>query len=328
MNSLLKLDWKSLPQGMYFLENVLGKDNKFWKYLVTVVVAWLTASLIGAFPLMIVVLVQIFKTGSDFSPEMLQNLDFTSIGISQNLFLVLMLIPFAVGLFVTVLLIKALHKRSFSETVNGTKKVRWNRILTGFCIWLLLMFVYLVIYYIVNPENFVVQFNIQTFIPLVFIAFIFIPLQITFEELLFRGYLAQGIGAWTKNRWLVVLIPSVLFGLMHSANPEVSTFGFWETMPQYILFGLIFGFASVFDDGIELAIGVHAANNIFSCLFVTFDVASLKTPAILHQQTVNPQIETIVLLVVGLISLFIFAKKYKWKFSVMNKKIEPDTDLE
>jgi len=112
---------------------------------------------------------------------------------------------------------------------------------------------------------------------------------------------------------------------MHFANTEVSTYGFLEAMPQYILFGLIFGFASVLDDGIELGLGMHAANNIFSCLFVTFDASSIKTPAILNQQVIHIQIETIVLFVVGLISLFIFAKKYKWKFSVMNKKIELNT---
>jgi len=179
---------------MNFLENVLGKGNKFWKYLITVVVAFLAANIIGAVPLMIVVFVQIFKTRGEFSPEMFQNLDFTSIGISENLFLLLMLIPFIVGLLVAVLLIKSLHKRSFSETINGTKKVRWNHILMGFCVWFLLMALYLVTYYIINPENFVVQFNIQTFIPLFFIA-LFIPLQTTFEEFLFRGYLAQGIGA-------------------------------------------------------------------------------------------------------------------------------------
>jgi len=311
---------------MYFLENVLGKDNKFWKYLVTFVVAFVAANIIGALPLIIVVFVQIMKTGGEFSPEMFKNLDLTGIGISENLFLLLLLIPFTIGLFVAVLLIKFLHKRSFSETVNGRKKVRWNRMMMGFCVWFLLMVLYLAGYFIINPENFAVQFNIQTFIPLFFIALVFIPLQITFEELLFRGYLAQGIGAWTKNRWLVVLIPSVLFGLMHFANKEVSTYGFWEAMPQYILFGLIFGFASVFDDGIELAIGIHAANNIFSCLFVTFDGSSLKTPAILNQQVVNIQVETIALFVVGLISMFIFAKKYKWNLSVMNKKIVPNTD--
>ena len=306
---------------MHFLENILGKNNVYWKYIITIISTFLAANIIGAIPLVIVVFVQSFKTGNELSSEMWQSLDFSAIGISENLSLLLMMIPFIVGLVTAILLIKHLHQRSFSETVNGTKKVRWNRVFMGFCVWFTLMLLYLAIHYIVEPENFTIQFNIRTFIPLIFITFIFIPLQTMFEELLFRGYLAQGIGAWTKNRWLVVFIPAILFGLMHILNTEVSTYGFWEAMPQYILFGLIFGFFSVLDDGIELAMGMHAANNIFACVFITFDASSLKTPALFYQQTVNIHIETAVLLALGLLAMFFFAKRYKWDFSILNKKI-------
>ena len=307
---------------MNFLENILGKDNAIWKYIVTVVVAFLAANFIGVIPLFVVVFVQIFRYGYEMDLDKIQSMDFSGFGVSENLMLFLMLFPFLIGLITMVLLVKKLHKRSFSETVNGTKKIRWNRIFMGFVVWFLLMLIYLGIYYIVDSENFALQFNLQTFLPLFFISLIFIPLQTTFEEFLFRAYLSQGLGAWTRNRWMVVFITAILFGLMHFANPEVSTYGFWAAMPQYILFGLIFGFFAVLDDGIELAMGMHAANNIFASLFVTFEASVLQTPAILKQQTVNTQIETISLLIIGLLSLFFFAKIYKWNFSIMNKKIE------
>jgi membrane protease YdiL (CAAX protease family) len=310
---------------MHFLENILGKDNAVWKYIITIVGAFLVAMTVGAIPFVVVLFVQIFETGGDLSPEMVQSLDFTSVGISENLSLFLMLIPFVVGLFVAILFVRYLHQRSFSETVNGTNKIRWKRIFIGFGVWFALMLLYLAVSYIIDPNNFVFQFNLQAFIPLFFIALFLIPLQTTFEEFLFRGYLAQGIGVWTKNRWLVVVIPAILFGLLHFSNTEVSTYGFWETMPQYILFGLIFGFFAVLDDGIELAIGIHAANNIFLSLFVTAEASSLKTPAIFYQQTMNVEIETISLLVMGLLAMFLFAKIYKWNFSVMNRKIERNT---
>ena len=66
----------------------------------------------------------------------------------------------------------------------------------------------------------------------------------------------QGIGAWTKSRWFTLILTSVMFGLMHSFNPEIKAYGFWLTMPQYILFGLLFGIITVLDDGIELALPV------------------------------------------------------------------------
>ncbi len=309
---------------MHFLESVIGKDNSFWKYVITFIVAFLAASFIGGIPLMIAVFIYSAKSGNMLTTEMASSLDFSAIGMPENLSLFLALISFTVGLLAAWLIVKALHQRSFSETINGTKKIRWSRAFMGLGVWFLLMLVYLIISYVINPENFIVQFDIKTFIPLLFISLIFIPLQTTFEEFLFRGYLAQGIGAWTRNRWLVVLIPAILFGLMHTANTEVSTYGFWAAMPQYILFGLIFGLIAVLDDGIELAMGMHAANNIFACLFVTFDASSLKTPAIFNQQTMNIGMETIVLAIAGILALLFFAIKYKWNFSIMNKKIEKE----
>jgi membrane protease YdiL (CAAX protease family) len=308
---------------MYFLESVLGKDNSFWKYLFIVIGTLLVTNTIGVIPLLIVVVVYTMGNGNVISMEEIQAMDFSSIGISDNLFLFLMLIPFAIGLLTIYLLIKYLHRRRFSETVNGTKKIRWNRIFTGFGVWLLLMFIYLALYYMIAPDNFTLQFDMDTFIPLLFITIIFIPLQTTFEEFLFRGYLAQGIAAWTKSRWLVVLITAILFGLMHMMNPEVSAYGVWATLPQYIIFGLLFGLASVWDDGIELAMGMHAANNIFACLFVTFEASALKTSAIFKQQSVDIQMETIILVIAGLLALLFFAKKYKWHLSVINKRTRP-----
>jgi membrane protease YdiL (CAAX protease family) len=312
---------------MYFLESVLGKDNSFWKYLAIFILSFLAVNTIGCIPLIIVLVIYVGKNGSMINMEEIQAMDFSSTGIPENLFLFLMLIPFVAGLFTLYLLIKFLHNRTFSETVNGRKKIRWNRIFTGFAVWFLIMFAFLSVSYIVDPNNFTFQFNITTFIPLFFISIILIPLQTTFEELLFRGYLAQGVGAWTKNRWLAVVIPAILFGLMHIMNPEVSAYGLLQAMPQYIIFGLIFGFAAVWDDGIELPMGIHAANNIFACLFVTSEHSALQTPAIFTQHSINMSLETIALIVAGTIALLFFARKYKWNLSLINKKIKPIPEL-
>jgi membrane protease YdiL (CAAX protease family) len=47
----------------------------------------------------------------------------------------------------------------------------------------------------------------------------------------------QGFAAMVKNRWFPLIMTSILFGLMHSFNPEVKEFGFFTMMPQYIAFG-------------------------------------------------------------------------------------------
>lgn len=85
------------------------------------------------------------------------------------------------------------------------------------------------------------------------------------------------------------MIPAVIFALIHSFNPKVKEFGFWTSMPGYLTFGLVFGIASVLDDGIEVAIGAHSINNVLSSIFVTSKSSVLQTPALLLQKEVEPQ---------------------------------------
>jgi membrane protease YdiL (CAAX protease family) len=309
---------------MHYLENILGKDNSFWRYLLVIIITFIAMQLIGGIFIMIVVVVYLLSSkGSNFAPEMFANVkNLYDLGLPENLVLMLMLFPFVVGLLTAWMLIRGMHKRTFSETVNGREYIRWNRVFTGFGVWFLLMFVFLAISYIINPGNFVLQFDSGKFIPLLIISLILIPLQTTFEEYIFRGYIAQGIGAWTRNRWLVVCIPALLFGLMHYANTEVAEHGFWGAMPPYIIFGLFFGLVAVLDDGIELPIGLHAANNVFACLFVTNSTSSLRTPAIFNQTTIFHLPETIGLLVAVSLAIVYFYKKYKWNFNILNEKIK------
>ncbi|MBS0011764.1 MAG: CPBP family intramembrane metalloprotease, partial [Bacteroidales bacterium] len=149
---------------------------------------------------------------------------------------------------------------------------------------------------------------------LIIIAILLIPLQTTFEELLFRGYLMQGAGAWFKNKWLPLLITSLLFGLMHSFNPEIREFGFWVMIPQYITFGLVFGFVTIVDNGIEIAMGAHAANNIFLSIFITQKSSALQTPALYEQQEVYPWSDFLSLIIVSVLFIAITGILNKWCF--------------
>ncbi len=312
---------------MKFLEQSLDKQNQVWKYILTLFVAFIVANFLGALPLAGVIFYKYYTSGGDivFNPNNIT--DFSGLGISQNLGLILLMLPMVIGLFAVIFMLKLLHRRSFAETVNGTKSIRWNRCGQGFIGWSILMAIYLVIEILISPDNFVLQFDLVKFIPLLFISLIIIPFQTTFEEIIFRGYLAQGIAGWTKNRWLAFIIPAVLFGLMHYANPEVKEYGFWATMPQYIYFGLFFGLISVLDDGIELAMGIHAANNIFYSLFITNAASVLQTPAVFEQLSVNPFKETLVLIITSLLLIFYFYRKYNWNLNILNKKVEIEENI-
>jgi hypothetical protein len=150
-----------------------------------------------------------------------------------------------------------------------------------------------------------------------------IPFQAAFEEVLFRGYLMQGFAALVKNRWFPVIMTSVLFGLMHAFNPEIKEFGFFTMMPQYIVFGLIFGIITILDDGIEAAMGAHAANNIFLCIMVTSESSALQTPALYQQYNIHPWMEFSALCIIGILFISILKVLFRWdNFSVLSGKIK------
>ena len=306
---------------MKFLERVLDGQNQWWKYLIVIIGGFFGGQLIGFIPLGIVIITNVIMRGGNITINPENVMDMTGLGISNNLSLFLVIFSFVVALFFTIWLIKILHNRTFAETVNGTRKIRFGRIGAGAAVWTILMAVYLLVDYNLDPANYVLQLNWGNFIVLILLALCLIPFQTTSEELVFRGYFAQGVGAWTKNRWLSVLIPGLVFGLIHISNPEVKEFGFWLAMPQYVFFGLLFGLISVLDDGIELAMGMHAANNIFLVIFTTHSSSAIQTNALYEVQTVYPVKELIVLVVTGLIALGYFAHRYKWNFRILNQKI-------
>ncbi|MDO9580340.1 MAG: CPBP family intramembrane metalloprotease, partial [Bacteroidales bacterium] len=238
---------------MNHLESTFTGRNSFWTYIVMFAAILIVANSIGAAPLLVAVLT---KSVSD--PEVITLLsanpnDFSVLGLNPNVMLIMMIFPFIAGLAAFVLLVKPLNKRTIKQTINGKGIVRWNRFFISGLIWLILSSIYLFLYLKLDPSNFTINNKTTSIIFLSVLSLLLIPFQATFEEVLFRGYLMQGFAAMIRNRWFPLVMSSLFFGLMHAFNPEVKEFGFLTMMPQYILFGLIFGVITILDDGIEAA---------------------------------------------------------------------------
>ena len=113
------------------------------------------------------------------------------------------------------------------------------------------------------------------------------------------------------------------------ANPEVDKLG-PIIMVYYIGTGLFLGIITLMDDGLELALGFHAANNLFTALLVTADWTVFQTHSVLKDLS-DPSEMGIVeifvpIFVVFPILIFILAKKYKWsnwKDKLIGKVVEP-----
>ena len=303
---------------MNHLESILDKKNNWWRYLLMFLVVFFTANVIGAIPLLIAVIIKKNMEGSVPQNDMSDVGDISKYGLDQNLTLVLLLIPFIISLITFVFLVKPLHNQPFKAVINGTDRIRWQRFFFSFFVWVMIMAINLVIDMATDPDNFILNFSFKKFVPLVFISVLLMPFQTSFEEVMFRGYLSQGVAAWTRNRIAVVFIPAILFGMVHIFNPEIKEYGFWLTMPQYVIFGVVFGLITVLDDGIETAMGAHAANNIFLSVFVTFKASALQTPALFVQRELDPVKDLVMLVVISVLFVLILARKYKWNFKVLN----------
>ncbi len=292
-----------------FLKARKGK-NHFWRYFVTLFVVLIVSQLLGALPL----LTALGQNGSlDVNSTDMGELLANS-GLAENTLLILMMIPFAIGLLALVGMVSVLHERTFSDTTTGANHFRWGRFFKGFGLWTMLMALILAVSSLIMPEALVWNFEPRDFAILLGIALVFIPLQTGFEEVLFRGYLLQGFELLTKNKWVSVVITGVAFGLLHIANPEVGAYGMALAMPQYIFFGVLFGVMTVLDNGLELAWGAHAANNIFLALFVTHEASALQTPAMFRAVELDPVMDLISLLFAGFVFLGICWVWFGWTF--------------
>jgi len=223
------------------------------------------------------------------------------------------LLSFIIPLLLFIPLVKSIHKKKIRWIITSRKKIDWSRFFFGVFIWGLVTIFFLGSDILLSPEKYVWNFKPIPFFTLCFIAIVFIPLQTSLEELLFRGYYMQGLALWIKNKWAPLIIMSVVFGLLHGLNPEIEKLGY-IALVFYIGTGFFFGIVTLMDDGIELAMGMHAVNNILAALFVTTDWTVFQTEALFIDVS-EPSLGVemfLPLVVLYPIVFLIFSKKYGW----------------
>ncbi|WP_347372798.1 lysostaphin resistance A-like protein [Aequorivita sp. Q41] len=293
-----------------YIQQAFRYKNEWWRYLVGFTIVFIVSQ-IGALPFIIVAALKMFSEGKDITSLQDQNTLMTI--LDSNLTLFLMLLSFAIGLAGLFLIVKHFHKQPLLKLTTSRKKIDWGRIFFSFGLIVLTTLGFTLLDYYNNPENYVVQFDLVPFLILAVIVIVMIPMQTSFEEYVFRGYLMQGIGVLAKNRWLPLLITSVVFGALHISNPEVGKLGN-IVMVYYIGTGFFLGIMTLMDEGMELALGFHAGNNLIAALLVTSDWTVFKTHSILKDiSEPSAGIDVIApVLILYPIFLLIMAWRYKW----------------
>lgn len=259
---------------------------------------------------------------------MLQNL-IDKVGL--NVFFVFAIGPLVVGFFAILAWVYLIHGQSITSLTTSRKRVDWKRVMFSFILWGGLTALMLGIDIYLSPDDYVYNFDPVQFSILLVMAVVLVPFQTSFEEYLFRGHLMQGLGIATKNRWVPLIVTSVMFGIMHAANPEVGKLGY-GIMVYYIGTGFFLGILTLMDEGLELALGFHAANNLVAALLVTADWTAFQTNSVfkdVSEPTLGWDV-FIPVLVIYPILLFIMSKKYgwsNWKQRLTGKVLEKEVYL-
>ncbi len=299
----------------YLISGLVHGFNKGWMYAITILLA--VFGYLGFQLTILVPLMSRLKANGYTDLQITDNpsLIFSSeaLNMDKNL-----LITLELGMFVFALLgfyigIRYLHQKTFLSVLTGFDRFRYGRFGFAFLIWGSLITAVTLYSYFSGDSGLTLNFNLEGFLISVTILAALMPLQTGFEELLFRGYFIQGLSQIFRNGIIPLFITSLLFGLAHMGNPEVHKYGWPIMLSYYCVFALFMGALTLLDEGLELAFGIHFANNFVSALLVTSPNSVLKTYSIFEASSEDPYSEIVLWVLMASLTFFIFWMRYRWK---------------
>lgn len=278
-----------------YLEPARGPNNQVWRYIVNIAaMIWLTIA-----AAMLLYLTAVVVEGT---PDLTKFQPMTQLLIA--------LLPYPATLAALWGGLRLLHKRGIKSLLRPAGAFSWGKLWLSALLWFGLAGVSDLVMWLMNPENYRWTFDAGSFFTFFLIIIVLIPIQTSTEELVFRGYLTQWVGRYSRKIWLPWIFPSLIFMSLHSFNPEVVTYGALLTMPLYLAIGLLLSWITLKSGGLEMALGLHAANNLYASLIVTFPSSALATPTLFSIQTYDPLIGLIQQLSVIIVYIGIL---YLWK---------------
>ena len=255
---------------MKFFENAREGKNHWLLYLALLAIGYVVAQI----PSVVYLPIIYIRKAIHREITVPQNGDFSDVmKSSMEMFndlpgFVVLMLSFVFWIGATWLLFKPFHKRERMTLISGDKRFRFSHFFLGVAGYAVIVGLLTTVSLLISSETDITfHFDGSQYFIFVILAIILVPFQTGCEELIFRGYLMQGFGLCTKSKIWPLVITSVSFGLMHSVNPEVFEYGFFKAIPVFILTGVMLGFFTIVDDGLEFSWGIHFINN-----FVAFAI--------------------------------------------------------
>lgn len=265
-----------------FLNNATQGKNTKGSYLLTIAISIVGGTFASILIIVLLLLLYFIATGS--SGLEAQNI------IMNNAILLLVLVGISYGIYFLLfyLCVRFIHKKNFMALINVGKHIKWRRILKGAGLWAFIMGMFTVVSLFNQSGNLSFHFELNSFIILLIISILIFPIQASFEEIFFRGYLMQGIGLLAKKPIVPLILTSLIFGLIHFYNGTGLAVSISIVVSAVIL-GLMLGIIVLGENGLETAMGAHIANNMYVALILNSTDSGLGSlPSLITVQSTDP----------------------------------------
>ena len=167
---------------------------------------------------------------------------------------------------------KYLDKERFMKVGFDTKN-RLNEFLVGIVIGAFIMTAgYLILLFLdeINFERVIFDFK-----EIIISIFLFIIVAVM-EELLMRGYILKNLMI-SFNKYVALIVSSVLFSLMHGFNPNIDLFA----LTNIFLAGILLGISYIHTKNLWFPIALHLSWNLFQTI-LGFNVSGKKTYSLIE----------------------------------------------
>jgi len=171
----------------------------------------------------------------------------------------------------------------------------------GAGVWLAIAAVLSLFEFLLFSERFYLSFDAVRFFPFLLLVLLLTPLQAATEELVFRGYVMQGLGQLTRRPAAIAVLSSLVFTAPHLLNPEVLRHGVLLMAANYFAIGMLLATVALRDGRLEHAIGIHVVNNVFLALVANYEESALMTESIFTARELDPGY-SLVSIVVGAVA--------------------------
>lgn len=235
-----------------------GKSS-IWRYIlgsILMIIVFFALSGMGAIPVTII------------DPNYKDSL------IESNLALMLV---FVISFVAIPLIVGLLHKRPYWSVAMPKFHIeKWN-LLIGFVVSTLVGLIAVVVFSLLGYIDLeYVGIDWGTWLSVAAIGLIGIFIQAGSEEMLFRGYFAQFTRRITKNPYVIIFVPALLFAIPHYSNLSQYSSGLIVLLP-YLINGVLYGYIAYRTGSLWMSLGLHMSNNLSGMLLVGTKADVLET---------------------------------------------------